>query len=1122
MDVVACPACHEENPSRFRLCGFCGAPLAPPESVLCPSCGEENPGRFRLCGFCGTSLQGAARPPATTAPPVAPPAALGESEVRKPATFIFVDLKGSTALTERIDQEAMSEIKKRYFSVMAAQIEQHGGTIEKYIGDAIMAVFGIPKAHEDDGLRAVRAAHGMQQELVRLNEDFLRRYGVELANRTGVNTGEVVANTDPSANQQLATGDTVNVAARLEQAAPPNEILIGETTYDLVRSHVDVEAVEPLELKGKAERVPAYRLLAIRTPGAEQPSGATDSPLVGREAHMDLLRGALAATVDGAGCRLAVVLGEAGVGKSHLIDAFAAQVGATTTVLRGRCLPYGDGITFWPIAQALRGASGIVEEDPPDVALSKLALPLATVAEGPDILDRTASILGLSPTRYPVSEIFWGARRYLEALAAGRPVVIVIEDIHYAETTFLELLEHLRDTTAPTAPLLVIASARLDLLDERPTWGSDERNTLVAMAPLGPEDTGRLIEAFLGGQVADPVRSRLVGSTAGNPLFVSQLVSMLVDKGALRREDDLWVADGDLDALAVPPTIQALLASRLDDLSRAERVVLEPASVIGLSFPQAAITELVPTAVQAAVPRHLESLDRKHLVGRDASPGSTDDELYRFRNLLIRDATYGSLLKRARAQTHERFVTWAERINRERGREQEFEEILGYHLEQAYGYRTELGPLDDEGRAIGQRAAEKLAAAGRRAFARGDLPAAGSLLRRASALLDPLDPGRLAMRVDLGEVLFEAGEFGEGVEVLDAVHQAAMDLGDARLTSRARLARLSIAFYAEDEPAGSAAAALEEAEAARRMFEEVGDDVGQARAWSLIVAIHGTSGQLESAAQAAERIVQIATRAGDRRLASRAAAGYATIALAGPQPTTEIIDRCEHLLEQVSGDRKAEATILAVLAVGEAMQQRFDRARELHGRSRAILSELGRSVTAVSTSIEGSRIEILAGDPARAEALLREDDTALEGMGERYFRSTVAGLLAQALEAQGRWDDALAAASLTEELADEDDTTSQVLWRLARAKVLAARNAPDSVEEAVALMDACLAMVGATVDIDLQGDVELDYGEVMLRLGRTEEAAVHFRAAAGRYLSKGDLASEAIARRRLEAAGTGS
>ena len=287
------------------------------EVVVYPNCGEENPARFRLCGFCGTAL-------AAVLPP---------QEVRKPATFIFVDLKGSTALTERIDQEAMSEIKKRYFTVMAAQIERHGGTVEKYIGDAIMAVFGIPKAHEDDALRAVRAAYGMHQELIQLNVEFLRSYGVELANRTGVNTGEVVANTDPSANQQLATGDTVNVAARLEQAAPENEILIGETTFELVRRHVEVEAVEPLELKGKSERVAAYRVVGLRDVDV---GVLQEAPLVGRAAEWAELEGSYQRALDTTVCRLVTIVGEPGVGKSRLVREFTSAHAPAAAVLSGR------------------------------------------------------------------------------------------------------------------------------------------------------------------------------------------------------------------------------------------------------------------------------------------------------------------------------------------------------------------------------------------------------------------------------------------------------------------------------------------------------------------------------------------------------------------------------------------------------------------------------------------------------------------------------------------------------------------------------------------------------------------------------------------------------------------
>ncbi|MEX2184657.1 MAG: adenylate/guanylate cyclase domain-containing protein [Chloroflexota bacterium] len=1103
MDVIACPACREENPARFRLCGFCGTPLAPPETVLCPSCGEENPGRFKMCGFCGTALQGAAAAPPPAPVMATPPAVaedLGSSEVRKPVTFIFVDLKGSTALTEQIDQEAMNEIKKRYFTVMAAQIEQHGGTIEKYIGDAIMAVFGIPKAHEDDALRAVRAAHGMQRELERLNHDFLTFYGVELANRTGVNTGEVVANTDPGANQQLATGDTVNVAARLEQAAPANEILIGETTYHLVRGHVDVEPMEALELKGKAERVPAYRLVAIRDVSVDSIGLALDSPLVGRDTQIDQLRALLGSVVETGGCRIATVLGEAGVGKTHLADSFAAQVGATAVALHGRCLPYGNGITFWPLLEVVRGAAGIMEDDTPDVARAKLAAPMDGPEDADEIVDRVASVMGLSASRFPVTEIFWGARRYLEVLAERRPVVVVIEDIHYAEPTFLDLLAHLREATVAPASVLIIATARLELLERHPEWSSGEGSTLVSMAPLGPDDTARLVEVILGARVSDEAKDRIVESSQGNPLFVSQLASMLVDKGLLRRDEDVWVPTGDLETLSVPPSIQALLAARLDDLSREERIVLEPASVIGLSFPQPAVAELVPASVRSSVATHLGALDRKQFVGH-VDAGDGDDVTYRFRNLLIRDATYGSLLKRARAQMHERFVTWAEAVNRERGREQEFEEILGYHLEQSYRYRTELGPIDDEGRSIARRAAEKLGAAGRRAFARGDLPAATSLIRRAVDVTPPTDLSSIQLRVDLGEVLHEAGEFAEAAERFESALRAAGELGDDRLATRARLGRLAVSVYSEELEEGSTARATQEARAAIALFEAAGDEAGLARAWRLLASIHSTSGQYEQAAEAAMRVVDYATRAGDGRLASRAAGGYATIARVGRMPAQEIVATCEPLLEQVKGDRMAEAVILGVIAVAEAMLGRFDAARARHAHARQILGELGHSVVAASTSIEGSRIEMLAGDYAAAAALLEADARQLSDMGERYFRSTIVALHAQALEALGHAGEADAAAALAVELVDEDDVDTQIIWRTARAKAWARIGRPD----AVALAEEALALVATTDDIELRGDVHADVGTVLIRLDRPDEARAHLEAAIALYEQKGNV-----------------
>ena len=1031
-------------------------------------------------------------------------AALPSSEVRKIVTIIFSDLKGSTALTETIDAEAINEVKERYFTSMAAEITQHGGKIEKYIGDAIMAVFGLPRAHEDDALRAVRAAHGMTVAMAELNKDLLAFYGVEIAARTGVNTGEVVANSDPHAEQRLATGDAVNVAARLEQAAPANEVLIGEVTYSLVRPFVEVEEVEPLELKGKAERVPAFKLLAVRDARTEVAAVASHAPLVGRATELDQLRAGLREAVSRGGCRALTVLGEAGVGKSHLVDTFVAEVSTTATVLRGRCLPYGDGITFWPIVEVARVAAGIVQDDSPETARGKLASLVADVPAAEEIVDRVASAIGLSPTQYPVAEVFWGTRRFIEAIATSRPVVLVVDDIHYGESTFLDLLDHLLETTARQAAVLVVATARPQIVEKRPDWATKDQSGRVVLSALSPAETEHLVEELLGGHVSPAVSDRIVGSAQGNPLFVGQLVSMLVDKGMLERDGETWVPAGDLAQLSVPPTIQALLAARLDDLSREERAVLEPASVIGNVFPRAAIAELVPDALKPTVADHLRGLDRKQFVHREES-ASGEDETYRFRNLLIRDATYGSLLKRARAQMHERFVAWAERVNRERGREEEFEEILGYHLEQAYHYRTGLGPRDAEGRSLATRAASKLGGAGRRAFERADLPAAASLLRRATAMLEPTDPVRISSEIEIGEVLLEAGEFDAAVIALDGAIASAATIGDTLLGARGRLGRLTLALYAEELESGAAGRALEEVSTIVAQFQHANDESGLARAYRLMGSLNATMGRYDAAAEAAQRTVDYATAAGERRIASRAAAGYATIARVSPLGAAEVIERCGPLLEQVHGDRKAEAVILSVIAVAEAMQARFERAREMHARARTILDELGPSVVSASTSLEGSRIEMLAGDYARAAELLEADSKQLEAIGERYFRSTIVCLLAHALEAQGLAALADAASREAESLADEDDIDSQIFWRTARAKVRATLGQHD---EALAIATEALLLAAEIDDIDLQGDVHADYATVLRRIGRELDARAEFGVARELYRRKGNIALE--------------
>ncbi len=670
--------------------------------------------------------------------------------MRKTVTVVFSDLIGSTSLGESMDSESLRELLHRYFDAMQGVLERHGGAVEKFIGDAIMAVFGLPKLREDDALRAVTAALEMQDALASLNEELERGWGVRLANRTGVNTGEVVAG-DVTAGQRLVTGDTVNVAARLEQAAGAGEVLLGDLTYRLVRDRVEVETVAPLDLKGKAEPVPAYRALGLME--ADSAGEGHEGPLVGRQRELGQLLGAYSEAVAGDRCRLATVFGSPGMGKSRLVAELVGQVGRAAAVVRGRCLSHGRGITFWPVVEIVRKAAGILEEDPPDVARAKIA----DLAHDDAVARRVATAVGLSKEEFPVEETFWGVRKLFETMAAARPLVVVFEDVHWAESTMLDLVEHVLGSSE--RPILLVCLARHELLDIRPAWEKLSGSSVVSLEPLSPNDAARVAENLLGNAELDSdVRARIVEAAEGNPLFVEQMLSMMVDEGALRQEDGRWVPVGSADEISVPPTIQALLAARLDLLGPEERAVIEAASVAGLVFPEDALHELVSDDVAGQLEKLIHSLCRKHLVqtGVESIGGGAH---YRFAHVLVREAAYQGMLKRTRATLHERFVAWADRVNEDRDRAVEFEEILGYHLEQAHSNLAELGPLDEHGSGLGRRAAQRLSSAGGRAFGRGDMPAAANLLRRAVVLLPERDPFRLELIPDLGEALLEVGEF---------------------------------------------------------------------------------------------------------------------------------------------------------------------------------------------------------------------------------------------------------------------------------------------------------------------------------------------------------------------------
>jgi len=1029
--------------------------------VLCPNCGEENPEKFRLCGFCGTAL-------APTLPP---------QEVRKTVTIVFSDLKGSTAMAEKLDSEAVREVMSRYFDEMRGALELHGGTIEKYIGDAIMAVFGLPRVHEDDALRAVRAAVEMRERLAMLNEELDQRWGVTIGNRTGVNTGEVVAG-DVTTGQRLVTGDTVNTAARLEQAAPTCEVLIGEATYRLVRHAVEVESVEPLELKGKAERVPAYRLISARE--AESVERRHDSPLVGRARELAVLTDELAAAAHDDSCRLVTIIAQAGVGKSRLIEEFVHIARPGARVVKGRCLPYGRGITFWPLVEIVRDAAAIRDDDAPEDARAKL-LQVAGPG-GEDAVARVASAVGLAETDYPLDEVFWGTRKLLERQAARQPLVVIFEDIHWAESAFLDLIEHL-ETTA-RAPLFLLCAARPDLFEHRPEW-SERKGPLIELEPLSDEDSELIVEHLLGdAPFPAEARNRIIASAEGNPLFVQQVLSMMIDDGLLRKENGRWVPTGDLSDLAIPGTIQALLAARLDLLTPHERAVIEPASVIGLVFEEAAVDELVPDVVRPEVESHLVSMTEKQLVRPELDESDLD---YRFHHILIRDAAYQGILKRARATMHERFANWGERVNRERDRQAQFDEILGYHLEQAYQYLLELGPLDEHGQELGRRAATRLSDAGRRAFARGDMAAAANLLRRSAALLPTEDPARLKLLPDLGEAMMEIGEFAWAEVYLDEALSAALAAEDDLLHADTLLTRLLVRHHATDDLDAWRAEVKRETATLIQVLEEREAYNEAAKAWRMVAFVHGIACEWEETAAAQRRAIHYARLAGNARQEARMSGAYSISLWSGPTPLPEAIAACEEILARGLASRQSEALVLCSLSLLVAMNGEYDRARELYRRGRSILDDLGAVVLAAWTSLTSGRVELLAGDLEAAEAELRRDYQQLVELGELFYRPSVAVLLAQTLYAQNRLADAEELATAAAEIAAADDIEPQAGWRSVKAKILARQG---ETAEAILFARAAVELLGQTDDVPSRIESLVDLAEVLAAAGNEDEARV--------------------------------
>jgi predicted ATPase/class 3 adenylate cyclase len=1022
-------------------------------------------------------------------------------DARKTVTFLFTDIVDSSRLGLALDPEALRSLLARYFGELSDVIRRHGGFVQKYIGDAIMAVFGVPILHEDDALRAVRTAIEMRDTLATLNSEFEASWGVRLAHRIGVNTGEVFIG-EHTKGQLFITGEVVNVAKRLEEAAAADEILMGESTHKLVRHAVIVEPSGPRVVK-HGETIHAFVVVDVL---ADAPARQFDSPFVGRERQRAVLETVIGNVIADRACHLLTVLGGAGVGKSRLVWEFTNGLASEATVLRGRCLSYGEGITYWPLAGIVREITRAEGLDPEHSAVA-IAAHLAGEERAQLIAKRVTEAVGLGSAGGGTSEeTFWAVRKLFEALARARPLVIVVDDIHWAEPTFLDLIEHLAHFSGDV-PILIVCIARPELLDTRPSWGSGKlKATSIALEPLSEGECRELISNLLDG-LPLAAEARIARVAEGNPLFAEELVAMLVDDELLKREDDSWVASSDLSELPVPSTIHALLAARLEGLPDAERAILTTAAVEGAVFHRSAVAELAGPALDPSLEDGLLALIRRDLI-RPAAADFAGEQAYGFRHVLIRDAAYRSLSKNVRADLHERFAAWLELTASERRRE--FGEIVGYHLEQAYLNRVALRSRDACAASLAARASERLEVAGRRALVRSDLPAAIGLLERVSRLLPTADPQRIGLLVELGGALIESGRLGEAGRVLDDAERLAAAADDECVASHVLVQQQFLRLLHGEE--GGLEEAARTTARVIPVFERRGDDLGLCHARRLEAWLFWNEAHAAAAAAAWERAAAHARRAGDWHEYHEILTWIASSLWFGPTPADEGIRRCEAMREEVRESPESEAAILRQLACLNAIVGRFALARELLATSNATYADLGLTLY-VASSDHQAVVELLAGNPGAAEKSARAGYRALEEMGERAFRSTIAASLAWTILEQGRDEEAEDLADLSARLAASGDLITQVRWRRVRARALARRG---KIKEAEALAREAVAIAEATDFVNDRADALIDLSHVLEASRRCDDAVTAASGALHLYQLKGNVVAAAATRLRLE------
>jgi DNA-binding SARP family transcriptional activator len=942
-------------------------------------------------------------------------------------------------------------------------LERHGGVLDDPLPDGtLVGLFGGEVAHEDDAIRALRAAHE------------LRNLG--LISRAAAESGEVVV-----VAQGEVEGPVFRAASKLICSASQAEILVSDATRRLSSHGVEFGPGV------KSEGAVAWPLVHVSAHATARPLRG-DAPIIGRDAELHTLRAAFASVVDDRALRVVTITGDAGIGKSRLANAFIQSVaGSEVQVATGRCLAYGEGITYWPLREVVAELAG-------DLTTTALSTVLAETDDDDAVAKRLTAAVGLSDQTLPAQEISWGTRRFLEVLGEKRPVVVVLEDLHWAEDTFLELVEHVAQS-AEGASILLICIARPDLLERHANWMQNQSNgTLLPLPELAASDVEELVSQLDAGGLSETERRRVVEAAEGNPLFVEQLVAFALDSVQNRHGTDL------------PPNLRALLAARIDRLGPGERDVLECAAVVGREFSANAILTLLPPEARRTLSAHINSLSRKGLIEETVSvlPFQTD---IRFRHVLLQDAVYRSISKIRRADLHERLARWLA-LQEEPG----IDELVGYHFEQAYHHLRQVGRNDDLTKTLGRRAAQELDAGGQRAFDRGDYRAAVNLFGRCVNLLEATDPARLKPLLALGIAFYETVEFEQADAVLSEAAESARVGRQPALEWRARLERCAVRILTE--PREGSGEGLQMARQAIAFFEQTHDESGLSIAWLLIANAWMFRFSLAEVLDAAEHAVHHARNAHNFRAESLGIDQLAVAMLYGSTPVADAINRMGSFLERARAteNRSLEEGLLAQLGQLHAHQGDFDAARRLENERRAILSDLGQTAILPYVEWDQARISLLAGDAADAEARLRAAHGAMESAGDMGHLSTAILTLAEAVYRQGRYDEIETLVAQSDTVGSADDGANRIWTLRLRAKVLGRMGSLDDAEHLAA---EAVALSRESGSPEFLGDALLDLGEVLTLAGKGVEAKLMLEAALAEYERKGSRASARRARETL-------